>query len=108
VQVARVSPLEDFANACGRRCDPRAYSLSSELDVISGISVFLLIGVVKTNAIIMIDFALLVERLENGSPRDVIFEACILRFRPILMTTFAALFGALPLALGQGTGLELR
>jgi multidrug efflux pump len=67
----------------------------------------LLIGIVKKNAIMMIDFALQAER-EGKSTEDAIFEACILRFRPILMTTMAALFGALPLAFGTGTGSELR
>ena len=68
----------------------------------------LLIGIVKKNAIMMIDFALQAERNEGKGPADAIFEACMLRFRPILMTTMAALFGALPLALGTGTGSELR
>jgi multidrug efflux pump len=80
----------------------------SELDVISIIGIVLLIGIVKKNAIMMIDFALLAERVEGKSPQDAIFEACLLRFRPIMMTTMAALFGALPLALGHGTGSELR
>ncbi len=80
----------------------------SELDVISIIGIFLLIGIVKKNAIMMIDFALLAEREHGRSTRDAIFEACMLRFRPILMTTMAALFGALPLAFGTGTGSELR
>jgi multidrug efflux pump len=80
----------------------------SELDVISIIGIVLLIGIVKKNAIMMIDFALLAERIEGKSSADAIFEACLLRFRPIMMTTMAALFGALPLALGQGTGSELR
>jgi multidrug efflux pump len=80
----------------------------SELDIISLIGIFLLIGIVKKNAIMMIDFALQAEREEGKSTRDSIFEACMLRFRPILMTTLAALFGALPLALGHGTGSELR
>jgi multidrug efflux pump len=80
----------------------------SELDVISLIGIFLLIGIVKKNAIMMIDFALQAERTEGKSTRDSIFEACMLRFRPILMTTFAALFGAFPLAFGMGTGSELR
>ena len=81
---------------------------NSELDVISLIGIFLLIGIVKKNAILMIDFALQAERLEGKSTEDSIFEACMLRFRPILMTTLAALFGALPLAFGRGTGSELR
>jgi multidrug efflux pump len=80
----------------------------SELDVISVIGIFLLIGIVKKNAILMIDFALQAEREHGKSTEDSIFEAAMLRFRPILMTTFAALFGALPLALGTGTGSELR
>jgi multidrug efflux pump len=80
----------------------------SELDVISIIGIVLLMGIVKKNAIMMIDFALIAERLEGKSPQDAIFEACLLRFRPIMMTTMAALFGALPLAMGHGTGSELR
>ncbi|MGA8223935.1 MAG: efflux RND transporter permease subunit [Candidatus Acidiferrales bacterium] len=79
-----------------------------DLSVISIIGIVLLIGIVKKNAIMMIDFALLAERVEGKSTTDSIFEACMLRFRPILMTTMAALFGALPLALGTGTGSELR
>ncbi len=80
----------------------------TELTVIAVIGVLLLIGIVKKNAIMMIDFALAAERTEGKSPEDAIYEACILRFRPILMTTMAAMFGALPLALGTGTGSELR
>jgi multidrug efflux pump len=80
----------------------------SELDVISIIGIVLLIGIVKKNAIMMIDFALLAERMEGKNSTNAIFEACLLRFRPIMMTTMAALFGALPLALGHGTGSELR
>ncbi|MGA7218921.1 MAG: efflux RND transporter permease subunit [Candidatus Sulfotelmatobacter sp.] len=79
-----------------------------DLNVISIIGIVLLIGIVKKNAIMMIDFALVAERQEGKSPKDSIFEACMLRFRPILMTTMAALFGALPLAFGTGTGSELR
>ena len=79
-----------------------------DLSVIALIGVILLIGIVKKNAILMIDFALAAERLENKTSEEAIFQACILRFRPILMTTMAALFGALPLALGTGTGSELR
>ena len=79
-----------------------------DLSIIAVIGVILLIGIVKKNAILMIDFALAAERVDGKSPRDAIFQACILRFRPILMTTMAALFGALPLALGRGTGSELR
>jgi len=79
-----------------------------DLNIISIIGIVLLIGIVKKNAIMMIDFALQVERQEGKKPIDAIFEACMLRFRPILMTTMAALLGALPLALGTGTGYELR
>jgi multidrug efflux pump len=68
----------------------------------------LLIGIVKKNAIMMIDFALEAERNEGKSPREAIYQACLLRFRPILMTTMAALLGALPLMLGSGVGSELR
>jgi len=80
----------------------------TDLSVIAIIGIILLIGLVKKNAIIMIDFALQCERLENKSSRDSIFEACLLRFRPIMMTTMAAMLGAVPLALGTGTGAELR
>ncbi len=80
----------------------------SDLNVISIIGIVLLIGIVKKNAIMMIDFALMAEREQGMSTRDAIFEACILRFRPILMTTMCALFGALPLAFGTGMGSELR
>jgi len=79
-----------------------------DLNIISIIGIVLLIGIVKKNAIMMIDFALQAEREEGKSPLDAIFEACMLRFRPILMTTMAALLGALPLAMGTGTGYELR
>jgi multidrug efflux pump len=79
-----------------------------DLNVISIIGIVLLIGIVKKNAIMMIDFALQAEREEGLSTEDAIFKACMLRFRPILMTTMAALFGALPLAFGSGTGSELR
>jgi multidrug efflux pump len=80
----------------------------SELDIIAIIGIILLIGIVKKNAIMMIDFALEAERVQGKSPRDAIFEACLLRFRPILMTTLSALLGALPLMLGTGVGSELR
>jgi multidrug efflux pump len=80
----------------------------NELDVMSIIGIILLIGIVKKNAIMMIDFALQAEREEGKNTKDSIFEASMLRFRPILMTTLAAFFGALPLAFGQGTGSELR
>ena len=79
-----------------------------DLNIISIIGIVLLIGIVKKNAIMMIDFALQAERQEGKRPIESIFEACMLRFRPILMTTMAALLGALPLALGTGTGYELR
>ncbi len=78
------------------------------IDVISVIGIILLIGIVKKNAIMMIDFALDAEREEGKPPREAIHQACLLRFRPILMTTMAALLGALPLMLGNGTGSELR
>jgi len=78
------------------------------IDVISIIGIILLIGIVKKNAIMMIDFALEAEREAGKSPREAIHQACLLRFRPILMTTMAALLGALPLMLGTGTGSELR
>ncbi len=80
----------------------------SELDIIAIIGIILLIGIVKKNAIMMIDFALAAEREQGMSPRDAIFRACLLRFRPILMTTLAALLGALPLMLSTGVGAELR
>src|SRR5262249_39472780 len=79
-----------------------------DLSVIALIGIVLLIGIVKKNAIMMIDFALEAERSQGLPPEEAIFQACLLRFRPIMMTTFAALFGALPLALGAGTGSELR
>ena len=79
-----------------------------DLNIISIIGIVLLIGIVKKNAIMMIDFALQAEREEGKSPVNAIFEACMLRFRPILMTTMAALMGAVPLAFGTGTGSELR
>jgi multidrug efflux pump len=80
----------------------------NELNVIGLIGIILLIGIVKKNAIMMIDFALDVERREGKNSTDSIYEACLLRFRPIMMTTMAALLGGLPLALGTGTGSELR
>jgi len=79
-----------------------------DLTVIAIIGIILLIGIVKKNAIMMIDFALEAERSERKSPVEAIHEACLLRFRPIMMTTMAALFGGLPLALGFGAGSELR
>jgi len=81
---------------------------ASDLSVIAIIGIILLIGIVKKNAIMMVDFALDAERSEGKTPREAIYQACLLRFRPILMTTMAALFAALPLMLGSGTGSELR
>jgi multidrug efflux pump len=80
----------------------------NDLGIIAIIGIILLIGIVKKNAIMMIDFALDAEREQGKSPRDAIHEACLLRFRPILMTTMSALLGALPLMLGTGVGSELR
>jgi multidrug efflux pump len=80
----------------------------TDLSVIALIGIILLIGLVKKNAILMIDFALEAERKEGKNSRDSIYEACLLRFRPIMMTTMAALLGALPLAFGRGTGSEMR
>jgi hydrophobe/amphiphile efflux-1 (HAE1) family protein len=82
--------------------------LHYELSVIAIVGIILLIGIVKKNAIMMIDFALQAERLEGKSPEEAIHQACLLRFRPIMMTTFAALFGAMPIAFGSGGGAELR
>jgi multidrug efflux pump len=80
----------------------------NDLTVVALIGIILLIGIVKKNAIMMIDFALDAERNEHKPPEEAIYQASLLRFRPIMMTTMAALFGALPLALGRGTGSELR
>jgi multidrug efflux pump len=82
--------------------------VGSDLTIIALIGIILLIGIVKKNAILMIDFAIHAERYEGKAPREAIHQACLLRFRPILMTTVAALFGALPLMIGTGTGSELR
>jgi multidrug efflux pump len=79
-----------------------------DMTIIAVIGIILLIGIVKKNAILMIDFAIHAERNEGKSPREAIYQACLLRFRPILMTTVAAMFGALPLMFGTGTGSELR
>jgi multidrug efflux pump len=84
------------------------YLTHTDLTIIAIIGIILLIGIVKKNAIMMIDFALMAEREEGKNSRDSIYEACMLRLRPILMTTMAAMLGALPLALGTGTGSELR
>jgi multidrug efflux pump len=83
-------------------------TFKTEFSIIAMIGVILLIGIVKKNAIMMIDFALNAERTLATSPKDAIFNACLMRFRPIMMTTFAALLAALPLALGSGYGSELR
>jgi multidrug efflux pump len=80
----------------------------NDLGVVGLIGIILLIGIVKKNAIMMIDFALEAERVEHKTPEESIYQACLLRFRPIMMTTMAALLGGLPLALGSGTGSELR
>jgi multidrug efflux pump len=80
----------------------------TEFDIIAMIGVLLLIGIVKKNAIMMIDFAVDAERLRGLSSREAIFEACVMRFRPIMMTTMAALFGAVPLMVGLGEGSEFR
>ena len=79
-----------------------------DLSLVSFIGIILLMGIVKKNAILMIDFALEAERQENASPKDAIYRACSVRFRPIMMTTMAALLAGLPLALGSGVGSELR
>ena len=80
----------------------------SDLNLIAIIGVILLIGIVKKNGIMMVDFALALQRQEQKTPEEAIYKACLLRFRPIMMTTMAALLGALPLALGTGVGSELR
>ncbi len=80
----------------------------TDLSIIAVIGILLLIGIVKKNAIMMIDFALQAEREEGLAPVDAIYQACLLRFRPIMMTTLAAMFGGLPLAIGMGVGSELR
>jgi HAE1 family hydrophobic/amphiphilic exporter-1 len=79
-----------------------------DLSIIATIGILMLIGIVKKNAIMMIDFALHAQRVEGKSPPEAIRQACLLRFRPILMTTLAAAMGAVPIALGLGTGAELR
>jgi len=79
-----------------------------DLTIIAIIGIILRIGIVKKNGILMVDFALAAECGEGKSPRDAVYEACLLRFRPILMTTMAAMLGALPLAIGFGIGAELR
>jgi multidrug efflux pump len=83
-------------------------AFNMEFNIMATIGVILLIGIVKKNAIMMIDFAIEAERSRDLTPREAIYEACQIRFRPIIMTTMAALLGALPLALGWGEGYELR
>src|SRR5438093_4334410 len=80
----------------------------NELSIVSIIGIILLIGIVKKNAIMMVDFALGAERHEGLTPEESIYQACLVRFRPIMMTTLAAMFGALPVAIGMGIGSELR
>jgi multidrug efflux pump subunit AcrB len=80
----------------------------TDFSVIALIGIILLMGIVKKNAIMMIDFALEAQRKEGKAPIEAIYQACLLRFRPIMMTTMAALFGGVPLALGTGVGSELR
>ena len=79
-----------------------------DLSIVSIIGIILLLGIVKKNAIMMVDFALEAERDQNLAPADAIYQACIVRFRPIIMTTLAAMFGAVPLAIGHGDGSEIR
>jgi len=79
-----------------------------DLSIVSIIGIILLIGIVKKNAIMMIDFALDAERRLGLPPREAIYQACLIRFRPIMMTSMAAMFGSLPLAIGMGTGSEIR
>jgi multidrug efflux pump subunit AcrB len=79
-----------------------------ELSIVAMIGIILLIGIVKKNAIMMVDFALEAQRNDRLKPEEAIYQACLVRFRPIMMTTLAALFGALPLAIGLGVGSELR
>ncbi len=79
-----------------------------QLTVIALIGIILLIGIVKKNAILMIDFAIQAERNEDNSPEESIYQACLLRFRPIMMTTMAAMFGGIPIAISHGNGAELR
>src|SRR5438094_6938853 len=80
----------------------------NQLSIVSTSGIILLIGIVKKNAIMMVDFALEAERHEGLSPEESIYQACLVRFRPIMMTTMAAMFGAFPLAIGMGVGSELR
>src|SRR5699024_704770 len=95
-----------LAGGCGAFIELNMVTM--EFTIIALIGVFLLIGIVKKNAIIMIDFALQRQRAGSISPEEAIYEACLVRFRPIMMTTFAAIFGALPLILATGAGVEMR
>ena len=103
ITILSTLPSAGAGRAAGADVDRQWTSTSSSI-----IGIILLIGIVKKNAIMMIDFALAAERDEGMAPREAIHQACLLRFRPILMTTMAALLGALPLMLGQGVGSELR
>src|SRR6202048_2340133 len=96
-----------FCRPCRRQGSARIYT-GSEFSIMALIGVILLIGIVKKNAIMMIDFALDAERTLGLSSREAIYQACLKRFRPIMMTTMAAMLGALPLAIGFGEGSELR
>ncbi len=103
---ATFTPLP-FCRRFLRRASARLLALQlmkMDLSIIALIGIILLIGIVKKNAILMIDFAVQTEREEQKPPDDAIYKACLLRFRPIMMTTMAAMFGALPLALGTGVG----
>src|SRR6202048_5200903 len=96
-----------FCRPCRRQGSARIYT-GSEFSIMAMIGVILLIGIVKKNAIMMIDFALDAERRDGLTSREAIYQACLKRFRPIMMTTMAAMFGAVPLAIGFGEGSELR
>ena len=102
VAVGAASPIPATAALLALMVD------GSDLSIVAIIGVILLIGIVKKNGIMIVDFALVAERDEGKSPREAIHQASLLRFRPIMMTTMAAIFGALPLMLGSGTGSELR
>ena len=100
--------LSTLPSAGDRRAASLLWVTGHDLDIIGIIGIVLLIGIVKKNAIMMVDFALEAEREDGKPPREAIYQASLLRFRPILMTTMAALLGAVPLMLGTGTGSELR
>ena len=107
-RISQGSPASERWNSAASPAKLPLMVLHYDLDIIAIIGIVLLIGIVKKNAIMMIDFALDAERDEGLSPRESITKAALLRFRPIMMTTLAALFGALPLAIENGTGSELR